>query len=92
MNLVVSVQRPEELGYAAELPGPETTIIYTRSTPPSWPRLARRLSPADLPGPLNPEATGFMSGSSGFAGARRVLRKAGMPVERIRVERFGPTG
>lgn len=93
VNLVVSVRRPEELYCAAELPGPETTIIYTRSTPPSWPRPAGRLSPADLPGPLNPEATGFVCGSSGFAdAATAVLRKAGMPVERIRVERFGPTG
>ena len=91
--LVVSVRRPMELYYAAELPGPETTIIYTRSTPPSWPRPAGRLSPADLPGPLNPEATGFVCGSSGFAdAATAVLRRAGMPVERIRVERFGPTG
>ena len=93
VNLVVSVRRPQELYYAAELPGPETTIIYTRSTPPSWPRPAGRLSPADLAGPLNPEATGFVCGSSGFAdAATAVLRKAGMPVERIRVERFGPTG
>ena len=93
VNLVVSVRRPEELYYAAELPGPETTIIYTRSTPPSWPRPAGRLSPADLPGPLNPEATGFVCGSSGFAdAATAVLRDAGMPVERIKVERFGPTG
>ena len=93
VKLVVSVRRPEELYYAAELAGPETTIIYTRSTPPSWPRPAGRLSPADLPGPLNPEATGFVCGSSGFAdAATAVLRNAGMPVERIRVERFGPTG
>ena len=92
-KLVVSVRLPQELYYAAELPGPETTIIYTRSTPPSWPRPAGRLSPADLPGPLNPEATGFVCGSSGFAdAATAVLRHAGMPVQRIRVERFGPTG
>jgi ferredoxin-NADP reductase len=93
LHLIVSVRRPAELYYAAELPGPQTTIIYTRSTPPSWPRPAGRLSPADLPGPLNPEATGFVCGSSGFAdAATAVLGGAGMPVERIRVERFGPTG
>jgi ferredoxin-NADP reductase len=93
LNLVVSVRRPAELYYADELPGPQTTLIYTRSTPPSWPRPAGRMSPADLPGPLNPEATGYVCGSSGFAdAATAVLRQAGMPVERIRVERFGPTG
>ncbi len=93
VNLLVSVRRPGDLYYAAELPGRQTTIVYTRSTPPSWPRPAGRLSLADLPGPLNPEATGFVCGSSGFAdAATAVLRDAGMPVERIKVERFGPTG
>ena len=93
VNLLVSVRRPGELYYAAELPGPQSTIIYTRSTPPSWPRPAGRLSPADLPAPLNTEATGYVCGSSGFAdAATAVLREAGMPVDRIRVERFGPTG
>ena len=54
LKLVVSVRRPGELYYAAELPGPQSTIIYTRSTPPSWPRPAGRLSPADLPGTAEP--------------------------------------
>ena len=93
VNLLVSVRRPGELYYSTELPGPQSTIIYTRSTPPSWPRPAGRLSVADLPAPLNPEATGYVCGSSGFAdAATAVLREAGMPVHRIRVERFGPTG
>jgi len=93
VRLLVSVRRPAELYYAAELPGPQTTIVYTRSTPPSWPRPAGRMSPADLAGPLNPAATGFVCGSSGFAdAATAVLREAGMPVDRIKVERFGPTG
>jgi ferredoxin-NADP reductase len=43
--------------------------------------------------PLNPDATGFICGSSGFAdAATAVLRDGGMPVDRIRAERFGPTG
>ena len=43
--------------------------------------------------PLNPDATGFICGSSGFAdAATAVLRDGGMPVDRIRLERFGPTG
>jgi ferredoxin-NADP reductase len=93
VRLVVSVRRPGDLYYASELPGPQTTIVYTRATPPSWPRPAGRLSAADLPVPLNPDATGFICGSSGFAdAATAVLRDGGMPVDRIRVERFGPTG
>ena len=93
VRLVVSVRRPADLYYASELPGPQTTIVYTRSAPPSWPRPAGRLSAADLPVPLNPDAAGFICGSSGFAdAATAVLRDGGMPVDRIRVERFGPTG
>ena len=93
VRLVVSVRRPADLYYASELPGPQTTIVYTRSAPPSWPRPAGRLSAADLPVPLNPDASGFICGSSGFAdAATAVLRDGGMPVDRIRVERFGPTG
>jgi ferredoxin-NADP reductase len=93
VRLVVSVRRPADLYYASELPGPQTTIVYTRSAPPSWPRPAGRLSAADLPVPLNPDAAGFICGSSGFAdAATAALRDGGMPVDRIRVERFGPTG
>jgi ferredoxin-NADP reductase len=93
VRLVVSVRRPADLYYASELPGPQTTIVYTRAAPPSWPRPAGRLSAADLPVPLNPDAAGFICGSSGFAdAATAVLRDGGMPVDRIRAERFGPTG
>jgi ferredoxin-NADP reductase len=93
VRLVVSARDPDHLYYAAELPGPETTIVYTRHTPPSWPRPAGRLRPEDLPAPLSGEATGYVCGSAGFAdAATTVLREAGIPVPRIRVERFGPTG
>lgn len=93
VRLLVSVRRPADLYYASELPGPQTTIVYTRAAPPSWPRPVGRLSAADLPVPLNPDATGYICGSSGFAdAATAVLRDGGMPVDRIRVERFGPTG
>jgi ferredoxin-NADP reductase len=93
VSLVVSARDPDRLYYADELPGPQTTIVYTRRTPPSWPRPAGRLQPGDLPTPLPADATGYICGSSGFAdAATAVLREAGMPVERIKVERFGPTG
>jgi ferredoxin-NADP reductase len=93
VHLVVSARDPARLYYAGELPGPQTTIVYTRDTPPSWPRPAGRLRAGDLPAPLPAHATGYICGSSGFAdAATAVLRDAGMPVPRIKVERFGPTG
>lgn len=93
LRLIVSVRRPGDLYYAGELPGPQTTVVYTRVTPPGWPRAAGRLSPGDLPAPLDPAATGFICGSAGFADAATgILQQAGMETGRIRVERFGPTG
>jgi ferredoxin-NADP reductase len=92
LRLVVSVRRPDDLYYPGELPGPQTTVLYTRAAPPGWPRPAGRLAPADLAG-LDPAATGFVCGSARFAdGATTVLEQAGLPADRIKVERFGPTG
>jgi ferredoxin-NADP reductase len=93
LRIVVSVRRPGDLYYADELPGPQTTVVYTRTAPPGWARPAGRLAAADLAGLVDPGATGFVCGSAGFAdGATTVLETAGLPAGQIRVERFGPTG
>jgi ferredoxin-NADP reductase len=40
-----------------------------------------------------PSATGYVCGSNGFAdAATTLLVEQGMPIENIRVERFGATG
>ncbi len=92
VQLVVSVRAPADLYYADELPGPETTIIYTRQTPPDWPRPAGRLTKQDLSTSVPSSATAFVCGSSGFSDtATDALISNGIPSERIRVERFGPT-
>jgi ferredoxin-NADP reductase len=92
VHLVVSVRAPQDLYYADELPGPESLVVYTRSSPPEAGRRAGRLTVADLPSPLPPEVTAYVCGSAGFAdAASRLLVTAGVPVEQIRVERFGPT-
>ncbi|HYR64193.1 MAG TPA: ferredoxin reductase [Actinomycetota bacterium] len=92
LRLVVSARSPADLYYAAELPGPETTIVYTRATPPSWPRPVGRLNRGDLPAPIAPDATAYVCGTPGFADAATgLLADAGTPADRIRVERFGPT-
>ena len=97
LRLVVSVRRPGDLWFADELPGPQTTVVYTRATPPDWPRPAGRLTAADLAAAglagLGSGAAGFVCGSARFAdGATTVLEDAGMAAGQIRVERFGPTG
>jgi ferredoxin-NADP reductase len=92
VRLVVSVRSPQDLFYADELPGPESLVAYTRSSPPEAGRRAGRLTLADLPSPLLPEVTAYVCGSAGFAdAASRLLLDAGVPVDHIRVERFGPT-
>ena len=91
--MVVSVRSPDDLLYAAELPGPETTIVYTRVAPPSTATAAGRLTAADIPTPIDPATTAYVCGSAGFCNAAGdLLVELGVPVERIRVERFGPTG
>jgi ferredoxin-NADP reductase len=94
VRLVVSARSPAELLYGAELPGPEAAIVYTRTIPDGWPRAAGRLMAADIP-PLDElgAVTAYVCGSSGFCNtAGDLLVGLGLPVERIKVERFGPTG
>jgi len=93
LRLVVSVRTPDDLYYANEIAGPETTIVYTRATPPGFSRLPVRLAALDLPSRLAPETQAFVCGSSGFADAATdILVASGIPTDRIRVERFGPSG
>jgi len=92
VHLVVSVRSPADLFYADELPGAETTVVYTRQNPPGFPRPPGRLTVADLPAAVTPDVTGYVCGSSGFAEtASQLLIDVGLPADRIRVERFGPT-
>jgi ferredoxin-NADP reductase len=93
LRVVVSVRAPGDLYYAAELPGPETTIVYTRAAPDTYARGVRRLGPEDIPTPLLPDTTAYVCGSAGFCDtATDLVAAAGIPNERIRVERFGPSG
>jgi ferredoxin-NADP reductase len=93
VRLVVSVRSPGALYYLDELPGPETTIVYTRDAPPDSSRPPGRLTSEDLEPALLAGATAFVSGSSPFADAASdLLVGLGFPLDHIRVERFGPSG
>jgi ferredoxin-NADP reductase len=93
VRLVVSARTADDLYYRDELPGPETTVVYTRGAPPGVTRAPGRLSRADLEPVLVDGATAYVCGSPGFAdAASELLVQLGVPVERIRIERFGPTG
>lgn len=93
LRVVVSVRSPDDLYYADELPGPEVTIAYTRGAPPDTARNPGRLRVDDLVPLVVPGATAYVCGSARFAdAASHLVVEAGVPVERVRVERFGPTG
>jgi len=93
VRLVVSVRSPGDLYYPDELPGPESTVVYTRSAPPGSSRPPGRLTNADLEPLVRPAETGYVCGSAGFADAASyMLVDLGVPTGQVRVERFGPTG
>src|SRR4051812_19905414 len=93
VRMVVSARSPEDLYYATELPGPQTTVVYTRVVPLGAARPPGRLAVADVAGLVRGGEDAYVCGSAGFAeAATTVLLAAGVPVERIKVERFGPSG
>ncbi len=93
VRLVESVRTPDDLYYADELPEPEATVVYTRVAPPASSRPPARLTVDDIARAVLPDAVAYVCGSSGFAdAATELLLDVGVPVERIRVERSGPTG
>jgi ferredoxin-NADP reductase len=101
VRLVVSVRTQDDLYYAAELPGPETTVVYTRASPAAVVRPAGRLAAADLPdipdisemAEMAVGTTVYVCGSDGFADhVTDLLIAGGVPSTVIRVERFGATG
>jgi len=92
VRLAVSVRSPGDLLYADELIGPGVTIAYTREAAPGSARPPGRLSADDLAPLLLPDATAYVCGSAGFAdAASRLLVGLDVPVDHIRVERFGPS-
>ncbi len=93
VHLVVSVRTPNDLYYAREIAGPETTIVYSREAPAVYPRAAGRLAPADVPTAFLTGTTAYVCGSPAFADtASNLLVELGVPAPQIRVERFGPSG
>ena len=93
LHLAVSVRSPDDLLYATDLDPAEETIVYTRSTPSGYARAPARITAADLEPHVRPDIEAYVCGSAGFADtASHLLVDLGVPVHRIRVERFGPTG
>ncbi|WUD71354.1 ferredoxin reductase [Streptomyces sp. NBC_00510] len=99
-RLLYSVRTPGDRFYAAELdrgePGLDTTHLYTRSAPDGGTRPAGRLQARDLAEwgwPADFEPTCYVCGPTGFVEtAAGLLVALGHSPDRIRTERFGPSG
>jgi ferredoxin-NADP reductase len=95
MRLVYSVRGAEDVIYADELgaQGEEAAITYTREPPPGWAGHTGRIDAGIVAAAVEPGTTVYACGSNGFVeAASRLAMEVGVPAERIRTERFGPTG
>lgn len=89
----MSARSPDQLYYADELTGPQTTLVYTRTAPAGFARPAGRLTADDLAPLADADRDVYVCGTPGFCdAATRLLIDLGAATSRIRVERFGPTG
>jgi ferredoxin-NADP reductase len=92
MRLVYSVRNADDVIYADEL-GEDAVLTFTREPPEGWTghrgRIDRELiAEAGIDG-----GTAFVCGSNGFVeSASQLLLQAGYDPQRVRTERFGPTG
>jgi ferredoxin-NADP reductase len=99
-RLIYSVRTPEDRMYLSELrrgdPGLDTTFLYTRRAPDEWSRPPARLDVRDLTAagwPPDFEPTVYVCGPTGFVEhAADLLVDLGHAADRIRTERFGPSG
>jgi ferredoxin-NADP reductase len=94
-RLLYSTRTPGDVIYAAELARDGVAILYTRAAPMDSPRPAHRLDAADLAlgWPAERQPTCYVCGPTPFVEtAANLLVRAGHDPDRIRTERFGPTG
>jgi ferredoxin-NADP reductase len=92
VRLAVSARTFADLPYSAELVAAGATIVLTREDAASG-RPAGRMAAGDLAPLLSADATCYVCGSASFAeAASMLLLDCDVASERIRVERFGPSG
>ncbi len=94
MRLIYSVRTAEDVIYADEL-GEDTLLTFTRSAPEGWSGHRGRIDEALVARAGAPFADGlaFVCGSNGFVETgSQLLLGAGFAPERIRTERFSPSG
>jgi ferredoxin-NADP reductase len=92
LRLLVSVNKPEQLFYSNELMGPQSSVLYTVEAPPLTTRPLGRINRDDIP-ELPESALVYICGSERFAeAAADLVLAAGITADRMRIEKFGPSG
>ncbi len=102
-RLLFSSRHLEEIIYREELDqlvadadGLDVFHTLTRSQPPGWPGYARRIDERMLTEVLEPlgiSARAYLCGPTSFVEtAANALVRLGLPPDRVRTERFGPSG
>ena len=101
-RLLYSARTYEQIIYADELEqlarkdGLTVSYTLTRGQPGGWKGYARRIDDAmlkDVSGPLGSDALAFVCGPTALVEvAADGLERVGLPADRIRTERFGPSG
>jgi ferredoxin-NADP reductase len=102
-RMLFSSRGPDEVIYADELDrltaardGFDVVHTLTRRQPPGWTGYARRIDEAMLAevlGPLGPGTRAYACGPTALVETvANGLVRLGLPPDRIRTERFGPTG
>ena len=103
MRLVYSTRTPDTVLYGDQLrrlgerdPALRVDLVYTRRAPPGWQGAVGRLDGArlaTLAWPPTDRPACFVCGPTGFVEAvANLLVDQGYAPERIRIERFGPSG
>jgi ferredoxin-NADP reductase len=102
-RLLLSSRHPEEIIYREELDrlagamdGFEVIHTLTRSRPPGWTGYDRRIDDrmlAEVLDPLGVTARAYICGPTALVEvAANALVRLGLPPDRVRTERFGPSG
>jgi ferredoxin-NADP reductase len=92
MKLIYSVRHADDVIFADELDG-DATLTFTRDAPAGWQGHTGHIDAGMFAAANNSEGTVFICGGNAFVEAAAELAMAsGFAPERIRTERFGPTG
>jgi ferredoxin-NADP reductase len=92
MLLLYSVRSGADVIYADELPH-DAVLTYTREPPAGWTGHTGRIDARLVSQAARDAAVAFICGSNGFVEtASSLLLETGLEPQRIRTERFGPTG